>query len=530
MSSSIGKGVASGASLISFFTTLAKGVGLIQAAIIASRFGTGAEVDAYTVAYSSIIFTLIVIPRDLLQPFLPLFTEVKNQQSEAAAWRFAGSVSVWTALLSGSAVTIGMIHTPAIARLVSNPNAPAETVHLTATLARLMFPAALFMALVWLGSLIMHAYKRFGLPAAGEILNRAITIGALLAFYAFWGIHGLAIGITLGTLAWFLLLVFGFGQRMRLFRPSLDTRSPAMRKLLRLMLPILFGTLVAQTRVILNLWFASGMGEGLPGVLGYAKRLSDTIVVLIPFAIGTAIYPFFSDMTANKNMRGASEALAQVLRLMALVFVPLSVAIAILRVPFVQLIFFRGVFTLSDVHITSTLLLFYTAGLVILAWEIMLMRFYFSAKSTLTPIMVGLSCVVLHVATISILKEYLGVTSIPIAEAFSKLVKVVILLLLFRRITPLPRLGENAVFLVKLGAASALMGIGMHILGQRLGVTEGITASTSLLSSMIQLGVPMALCAIVGLIIFAIACRALNIPETNLAIDMGRRFMAGRKK
>jgi putative peptidoglycan lipid II flippase len=512
--------VAGGASLISFFTVLAKGLGLLQTAVIADRFGTGMEVDAYTLAFSSVVFTLIIIPRDLLQPFLPLFSKVKEEQGEVAAWRFAGSVGTWMALLAGAATVIGMLHADRLAQWVSDGR-DAATVALIGTMIRLMLPAAFFMTLVWQGSLMMHAYKRFGIPALGETINRATTVGVLLALYAVWGIRGLGIGVVLGALVWALLLAGGFGRTLCLLRPSLDLRSPAMRKLRRLMLPILIGTLVAQSRVILNYWFASGMGAGLPGTLGYAKRLSDTIVVLIPFAVGTVIYPYFSEMTARKELRGAGAALAQTLRLMALLFVPLSVGIGVLRLPFVQLIFFRGAFSLADAVVTADLLLFYMAGLTVLAWEIMLMRFYFSAQNTLTPMVVGLGCVALHVAAVALMRETLGVVSIPLAETLSKLTKVVVLLLLIRRITPLSHARENALFLLKLFAAGALMAGAMTAVGGATGVRRGLSETVGLSAAVAQLVVPMALCAVVGLLVFGGTLWLMRVREVRVAWQWG---------
>ena len=522
-----GTGVASGAATITFFTILAKILGFAQTLIIANRFGAGMAVDAFAVAFSSIVFTLIVIPRDLLQPFLPLFTEHKTREGETAAWRFASSAGTWIALLIGAAAGLGMIHAEKLIRLASNFESE-ETLLLTATLTRIMLPAAFFMALFWLATLIMHAYKRFGPPAAAEVINKIVIIASIVLLHTVLGIRGLAVGVVLGALATLLFPVVGFGKTIRLFKPSLDWKSPVMKKMARLVLPILIGTLIAQSRVILNNWFASGMGEGMPASLLFAKRLSDTIVLLVPFAIGTAIYPFFSEMTARRQLTDAGNALAQVLRLMAVLFVPLSVGLGILRVPFVQILFHHGLFTMDNVHDTAAPLLFYTAGLTILAWEIMLMRFYFSAKDTLTPITIGLGCMALHVAMVAMLRNRFGHVSIPMAEALSKGVKVALLLVLIGKITPFPRIRENLLFMVKLFVAATAMGAVVYGLAAWSGVLDGITESVGIIARIRELGLPLALCAATGSLVYAALIWALRIPEARIALDFAVKRISHR--
>ncbi len=519
--------VAQGAVTINAFLMIAKGFGLVQAVVIANRFGAGMAVDAYALAFSSIAFTLMAIPRDLLAPFLPVFTEERHRAGEQEAWRFAGAVGTWLALLIGAAAFLGFWHADTLVRLVSQFESE-DANRLAASLVRIMMPAVFFMALYWLATLLMHAYKRFGPPAAAEVVNKIALIACILALYAVLGIRAVAVGVALGALTALLFPVLAFGKTLRLFRPSLDWKSPAMRSFGRLVLPILIGTLIAQSRVILNYWFASGMGEGMTASLNYAKRLSDTIVLFVPFTVGTAIYPFFSEMTARKSMREAGTALAQMLRLMALLFVPLSVGLGVLRVPAVQILFHHGAFTIENVYDTAAPFLFYTVGLVVLAWEIMLMRFYFSAKNTLTPIAIGLACTALHVALVAWLRAPFGHAGIPMAETLSKGVKVLVLLALVRRIAPPGRFRDNAVFAVKLAAAAVVMGLTVQALGARLGIVYGVAESAGLVARLRELGLPLVVCAGAGLLVFAAAAAALRIPEARLALDFARTRLRRR--
>ncbi len=525
MKQNLGLRILSGSAIIGGFTLLAKLLGFVQRLVLANRFGAGAEVDAYTVAFASVVFTLIVIPRDLLAPFLPIFVEQKEKDGEAAAWSFAGIVGSWLAILTGAVALAGMLHAEPIARLVSNFETESTTM-LAARLLRIMLPATFFMALFWMGGLMLNAYKRFGIPAFAEVLNRILTVGSIVVLHAVLGIRGLALGVALGSVSCFLLQVFGLRRSVHLLRPSLRLSHPAVKRLGTLMLPILIGTLIAQTRTILNYWFASGMGEGLPASLSFAKGLSDTIIVVLPLAIGTVIYPYFAEMTSLNKWAEAGRALTNTLRMVALFFVPLSVGLAVLSVPVVRLLFHHGEFTRIDVHNTATPLIFYAAGLTILAWEIMLMRFYFSAKDTRTPIAVGIGCMGLHVGAILLLRQAMGHNSIPLAESFQKFVKISILLGLLRWKLPTLRLSDHLPFVAKLALAATAMGLAVHQLLGWLELWFPAPEEIGLLSMerLFGLGGTLAACGALGVVVFVAGLLLLKVPEALQA----RTFVLGK--
>jgi putative peptidoglycan lipid II flippase len=199
MTASFGSKVIRGTLIISAFALVARLSGFIQKIVIAQQFGTGAAADAYTFAFSSIVFTFMIIPHKLLAPFLPLFTERKESGGETAAWRFTGAVVSIVAVVMTAAVALGIVLAPWMVHGLSSFQSE-ETTKLAITLVRIMLPAALFMALFALATLIFNADKRFALPAFADAGNKIMVITVMVALAPFFGIKGLAMGVVAGMI------------------------------------------------------------------------------------------------------------------------------------------------------------------------------------------------------------------------------------------------------------------------------------------------------------------------------------------
>jgi putative peptidoglycan lipid II flippase len=522
MTASLGSKVLRGTLIISAFTLLAKLSGFIQKVVIAHQFGTGTAADAYTFAFSSIVFTFMIIPHKLLAPFLPLFTERKESEGEPAAWRFTGAVVSIVAVVMTVVVAIGIVLAPWMVHGLSSFQSE-ETANLASTLVRIMLPAALFMALFALATLIFNADKRFTLPAFADAGNKIMVIVVMVALVPFFGINGLAMGVVAGTGASLAILLIGLRSKLKLLRLTVDWHDPLLKKFALLVPPTLASIVIAQARTMIDYRFASGMGPGFASSLGYAKGLTDTLINLIPFAVGVVIYPFFSDLHVGGDRRKTTDAVMGALRTMALILVPISVTLMILRVPVVQFFYERGKFSMDSVLLTAGPLLFFAAALTVLALEIILMRFFFSAQDTLSPAIVGIACVVVHVGVVVALQNSMQHRSIALATLISKTTKVLVLYLLLKPKLGDLRLIENLVFGLRLLLAAAGMAIVIHSVHAGLlhALPPAAGGTRWIASGLIAARIGIA--SMAGLLVFTGAVIALRVPEVQAMWRFARR-------
>jgi putative peptidoglycan lipid II flippase len=395
---------------------------------------------------------------------------------------------------------------------------------MTATLTRIMLPAAFFMGLFYLAILILNTYKRFALPAMGDTLNKLLIIILLVVLYRSLGIKGLAVGVVAGALAALGLQAYGLRRKLGMVRPGMDFKDPTLKRFGRLLPPIALAILIGQTRTILDYWFASDMGPGYAASLSFARGLCDTLILIVPSAVGVAIYPFFSDLSAENDRAELLDSLMRSIRMMAFVFIPLSVLFIVLRTPLVQLAFQRGRFDMDSVVLTAGPLLYYSIGLTFFAVEILLMRFYFSLKDTLTPTLVGIACVGIHVAVVLLFRDTLQHQSMALAATVSKTVKVLLLLALLRyKALALP-LRESLFFVAKSALAAAGMGLVAWLAFRGVSVLLPVPGGAS--HWMIRaafLAIQLGISSLAGLAAFGILTVALKMEEAKLVLQLALR-------
>jgi putative peptidoglycan lipid II flippase len=527
MVSGHGKVVLKGAAIISAFVLVGKVMGFFQKQVVAHYFGTGMQADAFTLAFSSIVFAIGLFPQQLLSPFLPIFAEKREKEGEAAAWRLAGSVGSLVLLALVATVIAGMIFAPQLVKVASSFKS-ADTTLLAVKLVRTMMPAVFFMGLFALLALLLNAQKRFARPAMGDTANKLALILCLILLYQVFGIYGLAIGVVVGAAVGFVIAATGLKDKIRDLSFGIDWKDPALKQLGVLMLPILLSVVIAQIRTIIDYKFASGMAEGSAASINYSRSLVDTLVMLIPSAIGVAIYPVFSDLTAMKDRAALSDLLMRSLRMMVFIFIPVSVALVLLGTPIVQIAFQRGQFTQDSVALTVAPLTYYSLGLTAFALEIILMRFYFSMKNTLTPTIVGGLCVLVHLGVILLVKDHLQNASMALAATISKGAKVAILFVLMGSFLPTLHWKKNGLFVLKALIAAACMGVALSL------TFKGVTAilphpeSIGKFARLLVLATETGVAAGAGMAVFAGMALALRMEESSFILAWVKKRVGTR--
>src|SRR3990170_7644608 len=90
-------------------------LGLLRSVIIAGRFGTSPELDAYWVAFRlpDLVFQLLA-GATLASAFIPTFAGVRARAGEEAAWRLASSVLNLVLLATAAFAAVAFLLAPVL--------------------------------------------------------------------------------------------------------------------------------------------------------------------------------------------------------------------------------------------------------------------------------------------------------------------------------------------------------------------------------------------------------------------------------
>lgn len=373
-------------------------LGFAEKILMSRYFGTGLRADAYNTAYK-IPSTVFFGCEKILNPSLiPCFVDLREKEGEDRALKLAGTTLALQAIVLAGLVVLGRALAHSLAGTVAHGFAEVPgKVDLTADLMRWLFPAVLFLGLSSTTYCILNCFKRFAVPALGDVLWKVGTVGGLIFLYGRLDVYALVIGFLAG--AWLKLGVhlLALGPLVRGLRPTLSLRHPAMKRMLLLMVPMAFGFAYSEARKLLDIYFASGLQEGAVSALNYAQMVTDIPYLVVSYALGIAIFPFLSERAAAGRWDDLREILMRSLRTLFFVFVPVAVSLFVLAEPAVRAVYQRGQFDESSVAISVPVLEFYALGMLALALEFPLLQAFYSLRNTLVPTIVGLISTSLHV-------------------------------------------------------------------------------------------------------------------------------------
>jgi putative peptidoglycan lipid II flippase len=372
------------------YTMLSRVLGFIRDVLTAALLGAGPVTDAFFVALRlPNLFRSLFAEGAFSAAFVPLFAGIVARENREAARLFAEDALA--ALLAALALflVVGEIAAPWFLRVLapgfeSEPATFALCVHLT----RITFPYLLFISLVALQGGVLNSVERFAATAATPALLNIFLIAALTLARPASG-ETLAWAVSLAGFAQFLWLMFSCAQAglaLRLPRPAV---TPAVRQMVRLMLPGVFGAGATQLNLVISTAVASLLPAGAVSYLYYADRLEQLPLGVVGFAVGTAILPPLSRHVRLGDQAGANDTQNRGLELACLLTLPAAVALGVAAWPILHVLFERGAFGPADTDATAGALGAYAAGLPAFVLVKVLAPGFFARHDTATPVKIA---------------------------------------------------------------------------------------------------------------------------------------------
>ena len=502
---------------LALILTAIKILGFVEKQVLAYYFGTGYEVDAYFAGFTLMIVFWDIL-RGLLAPsYLPTLIEYRSQAGEAKSWEFTSTVLNLMTLIFVVIIGIGLMFTPQFVKLVA-PGFEEERLYMAIGLTRLMLTGAGFFAIALITGFTLNSYKRFLLAVTDDVVFKVSGFLGLVILARYIGIYGLAWGIALGSWLAPVIHLIGLRKYLRFYTPTINFQLEPLRKMFRLMLPLLVGTVCIEGRRIIDNWFASLFKIGSVSALAFGYKLIEFAYKAIALPLATVVLPYFSVLALQKDHKKLNDTLMTTLRTVVLIFTPLTVCLFTLRYPVVRLLFERGEFDTASTQLTVAALTFYALGLVSFGIDVILLRAYFSLSDTLTPSMMEVLTLVLHVGIIMLLRGSLEHGSIALAFTLSKTVKVVILFALLPKKNVDIQLSHNLRFLAKIGIAVVVMNVLMSGYNRMF-------VSVFDLSSFFQQALLIGSSGTIGILSFLIMTRILNIQEVQGILQTSKQYI-----
>ena len=386
-------------SIVGLMTLLSRLTGLARDIAFSSWFGSGLVMDAFAVAFKiPNLLRRFFAEGAFAQAFVPVISEYRTGRTLAETRELVDRVAGTLGLGLFVVTLVGVIAAPLmILAFAPGFSGEDDRFALAVDMLRFTFPYILFVSLTALAGSILNSYRRFAVAAFTPVLLNLVMIA-----FAGWleprldrpGL-GLAAGVLAAGIAQ-LGFQLPFLKRLGLLpRPRWGFRHEGVRRILRLMLPAIFGSSVAQISILLDTLIASFLVAGSISWLYYSDRLVEFPLGVFGIALATVILPRLADQHTAASKEQFSATLDWALRCVLVIGVPAAIGLALLAVPLLTTLFYRGEFTAHDVAMSAASLRAYAPGLLGFILVKVLAPGYFARQDARTPVRIGVQALLL---------------------------------------------------------------------------------------------------------------------------------------
>lgn len=348
-------------------TFVSRILGFIRDMVIAHVFGADAYVDAFLVAFKLPNFMRRLFAEGAFsQAFIPVLSEVQTTKSADETRHFIGQVA---GTLGGIllAITVLAILISPLLIMLSAPGFSDDPIRfgLTSDMLRITFPYLLFISLTALCGAVLNCFGYFAAPAFTPVLlNLSLLTAALWVAPQFdVPIKALAFGVLIAGVLQFLFQ-WPFLWRAGLgFKPRFAWRDPEVQRVVRLMVPALFGVSVAQINLYMDTLFATFLQAGSVSWLYFSLQLVNFPLGVFGVAIATVITPKLSRQVAEHNAKGYQKTIDWGIRMVLLLALPAAIGLLVLAKPLLITLFQYGRFDAFDVNMAALSLKAFALGL-----------------------------------------------------------------------------------------------------------------------------------------------------------------------
>ncbi len=451
---------------------LSRVLGFVRDLVFAHIFGANAGTDAFFVAFKIPNFLRRLFAEGSFSvAFVPVLAEYKANRSLEELKLFVNHVAGTLGGILLLVTALGVLGSPVLVMIFAPGFIGVEgKMDLAAEMLRLTFPYLFFISLTAFAGSILNTHGRFGVPAFTPVLLNLSLIGCALWLSPLMDrpIVGVAWGVLLAGIVQFLFQLPFLKQLGLLPRFKFAPKDEGVRRIVRLMLPAIFGVSVTQLNLLLDTLIASFLTDGSISWLYYSDRLMEFPLGVLGVGLATVILPNLSHKHAEESKEGFSHTLNWAMRWVLLLGVPCGVGLFFLAGPMIATLFQSKVFLPSDVAMAQRSLMAYSLGLIPFIMIKVLAPGYYARQDTKTPVKIAIIAMVSNMVFNIILVFPLAHAGLALATTLSACINAT---LLFRG------LRSEAVLILESGwpslilrglVASAAMGAMLYILGGAL--------------------------------------------------------------
>lgn len=343
---SVNSKIFSAAIIVAGGTLFVKLIAVVKELVVAWKFGTADELDAFIIALMIPSLLISVIAGSFNAALIPTYIKVRDQEGKAVAQKLFSSATIWSIGLLAIVTSLIIVTAPLYLPSITGGFTP-QKLELTYKLLWIVSPMIILSGVGTIWGAVLNAGERFALVALIPILTSAVTIILLLVNQS-GGIFNLAIGMIVGQLLEMGMVGRALQKQGILLMPRWYGFDANLREVASQYAPTITASFLMCSTSLVDQSMAAMLPSGSVAALAYGNRIIALPITIATTALSTAVIPYFAKMVALDDWKSIRQSLKQYLGLIFAASIPLTGFIILLSEPIVRMLFQRGSFTAEN--------------------------------------------------------------------------------------------------------------------------------------------------------------------------------------
>lgn len=406
------------AMIIGGLTLLSRITGFARSSLFASFLGPGDTLDTYYAAFRipDLVFNLLILGT-ISAAFIPTFIELLQTDKERA-YKVANSILNFSLLSMTVICGVIFLFAPQFVRLIV-PGFEGIKHENTVFLTRLLLLSPIIFTFSNVTSSILNSQKKFLMVSLAPIFYNLGIIFGFLFLYPKYGLAGWGIGVLLGALLHVLIQIPQSRSLGFIYRPILDLKDPAIKKIGRLFVPRIFGIDLTNISLIIATIIGSTLASGSISIFNLANDLQAVPLGIFAFSLSLASFPILSELYAQKNFVKFYQTLAKSISQILFFMIPITVITLLFRAYIVRLGFGRGEFNWDHTILTFSTLGMFSFSLFSQSLTPLLARAFYAQQNTKIPVIVNAVAMLINGIASFVLAKTFDLGVVGLAAGFS---------------------------------------------------------------------------------------------------------------
>ena len=342
---------------VALMTVLVKVASVGKELVVAWRFGTGDELDAFFIAWLVPSLLIVVLADSFNGALLPVFIRVREQEGYQSAQKLLSSIVVLSSAFLSITTVLMVVAAPTYLPLIAK-GFSSEKLALTRQILILIAPIVPISGIAVIWGTILNAGERFAGAALAPISTPLISIFFLLVCKQL-SIFALPLGFVCGAMIEVGFLGMGLRKQGFSLFPKWQGFDRHLRYCTKQYLPTMAGAFLMFSTTIVDQSMAALLSPGSVAALNYGTKFVALPINLTATALSVAVIPYFSKMVADCHWFELQSTLKRCLILVFVITVPLTVLFVAFSPQLVEVLLQKGAFSSADSQLVGRIQTFY---------------------------------------------------------------------------------------------------------------------------------------------------------------------------